>query len=42
MAFTSGLAYANTADPHKIKLEYDGSVLTMTLYYDQPGIEGVS
>ena len=36
MAFTSGLVYANTADHHNIELEYDGSVLTMTLY-GQPG-----
>ena len=43
MAFTSGtgLEYAFTNDYHNIELQYDGSVLTMTLY-DQPEIKGVS
>ena len=41
MAFTSGLVYAYTENYHNIELEYDGSVLTMTLY-DRPGNEGVS
>ena len=41
MAFTSGLEDAYTDQYHNIELEYDGSVLTMTLY-GQPGIEGVS
>ena len=41
MSFTSGLAYANTADHHNIELLYNGSVLTMTLYV-RPGITLVS
>ena len=41
MAFTSGLAYANTADHHNIELQYNGNMLTMTLYV-QPGITLVS
>ena len=38
MAFTSDLEYASTAIFHNIELQYNESVLTMTLY-DQPGVE---
>ena len=38
MTFTSGLDYGYTDDFHNIELQYNGSMLTMTLY-DQPGVE---